>query len=62
MNCDKWSESAWQKKSAWDPGSQDPAYYAGLLLAVLNFPFKGAGGALLAITEGEVHEEHPLQA
>jgi len=32
------------------------------LLAVLNFPFIGAGGALLATTEGEVHEEYPLQA
>jgi hypothetical protein len=32
------------------------------LLAVLNFPFIGVGGALLAITEGEVQEEHPQQA
>ena len=24
-------KSAWGKKSAWEPDSQDPAYYAGLL-------------------------------
>ena len=30
------SKSTWQKKSAWDPGSQDPAYYAGLLNALFQ--------------------------
>ena len=30
INRDKLSKSAWDPESAWDPGSQDPAYYAGL--------------------------------
>jgi len=31
-------KSAWGKKSAWEPGSQVPAYYAGLALEFLLEP------------------------
>ena len=30
-------KSAWGKKSAWEPDSQDPAYYAGLIPNVKFF-------------------------
>ena len=44
-------KSAWGKKSAWEPDSQDPAYYAGLPDISKTLP-KAAGDVRDGMSEG----------